>query len=182
MQESLRTVKYSALDAIKFEKVALKLGGSKRLVFTQMVDYFYRSKKDPTDLSDELLKNTILKGQKEYIGFIRTQEAELLIPIKRDVVRVVESQKTMMGCFNSQVLQYNNEVLKNQNQQGLSLARIQEFIKGISDRVDDKEKLKVKFLSILDTYIRLRDSFGLMTSGKDKEVLIDNTRKQVAKL
>lgn len=102
MQESLRTVKYSASDAIKFEKVALKLGRSKRLVFTQMVDYFYRSKKDPTDLNDELLKNTILKGQKEYIGFIKTQEAELLIPIKRDVARMVESQKTIMGCFNSQ--------------------------------------------------------------------------------
>lgn len=182
MQESLITVKYSASDAIKFEKVALKLGRSKRLVFTQMVDYFYRSKKDPTDLNDELLKNTILKGQKEYIGFIKTQEAELLIPIKRDVVRMVESQKTIMGCFNSQVLQYNNDALKNQNQQVLSLTRIQEFIKGISDKVDEKEKLKVKFLSILDTYIRLRDSFGLMTSGKDKEVLIDNTRKQVARL
>ncbi|WP_342328060.1 BfmA/BtgA family mobilization protein [Pedobacter sp. FW305-3-2-15-E-R2A2] len=182
MQESLRTVKYSASDAIKFEKVALKLCRSKRLVFTQMVDYFYRSKKDPKDLNDELLKNTILKGQKEYFGFIKTQEAELLIPIKRDVARVVDSQKTIMGCFNSQVLQYNNDALKNQNQQVLSLARIQEFIKGISDKVDEKEKLKVKFLSILDTYIRLRDSFGLMTSGKDKEVLIDNTRKQVAKL
>lgn len=182
MQESLRTVKYSASDAIKFEKVALKLGRSKRLIFTQMVDYFYRSKKDPKDLNDELLKNTILKGQKEYIGFIKTQEAELLIPIKRDVARVVESQKTIVSCFNSQVLQYNNEVLKNQNQQMLSLTRIQEFIKGISDRMDEKEKLKVKFLSILDTYIKLRESFGLMTSAKDKEVLIDNTRKQVARL
>jgi hypothetical protein len=74
MQESLRTVKYSVQDDTKFEKIALKLGRSKRQVFSQMIDYFYRSKKDPIDLNDELLKNTMLKGQKEYIGFIKTQE------------------------------------------------------------------------------------------------------------
>ena len=84
MQETLRTVKYSVQDDVKFEKIALKFGRSKRLVFSQMVEYFYRSKKDPTDMNDELLKNTILKGQKEYIGFIKTQETELPIPIKRD--------------------------------------------------------------------------------------------------
>ncbi|RYZ85093.1 MAG: hypothetical protein EOP04_16695, partial [Proteobacteria bacterium] len=104
MQETLRTVKYSVSDDVKFEKIALKLGRSKRLVFSQMLDYFYRSKKDPTDLNDELLKNTILKGQKEYIGFIKTQETELLIPIKRDSARMIEAMKKIIDCFKAQVL------------------------------------------------------------------------------
>lgn len=99
MLEILRTVKYSVQDDVKFEKIALKLGRSKRLVFSQMIDYFYRSKKDPTDLNDELLKNTILKGQKEYIGFIKTQETELLIPIKRDGVRTVETLKKIVDVL-----------------------------------------------------------------------------------
>lgn len=74
MQETLRTVKYSVQDDVKFKEIALKLCRSKRLMLSQMVEYFYRSNKDPTDLNDELLKNTILKGQKEYIGFIKTQD------------------------------------------------------------------------------------------------------------
>src|SRR5690606_5243673 len=59
-------------------------GRPQRLVFAQMVDYFHRSKKDPKDVNDELLKNTLLKQHRDYIGFIRTQESDILIPIKRD--------------------------------------------------------------------------------------------------
>ncbi|WP_138765820.1 BfmA/BtgA family mobilization protein [Pedobacter xixiisoli] len=86
MQETLRTVKYSIADAVKFEKIASKLGRSKRQVLSQMIDYFYRSKKDPKDMNDELLKNTIVKGQKDSIGYIRTQEKDLLIPIKGELL------------------------------------------------------------------------------------------------
>lgn len=179
MQETLRTVKYSVQDDLKFEKIALKLGRSKRLVFSQMLDYFYRSKKDPTDLNDELLKNTILKGQKEYIGFIKTQETELLIPIKRDSARMLEAMKKIIDRFNGQVLKYNDEMLSNQSIQTKRLGTLNEVASNIEMKIITKERLKKNFMLIMDSYIRERERMGMMTSAKEKEELAEQTRKQI---
>jgi len=118
-----------------------------------MLDYFYRSKKDPTDLNDELLKNTILKGQKEYIGFIRTQETELLIPIKRDSARMVEAMKKIIDCFKAQVLKHNDEVLANQMAQSKRTSALSETVSTIEMKIATKERLKRNFMLILDSYI-----------------------------
>ncbi|WP_316800614.1 BfmA/BtgA family mobilization protein [Pedobacter frigidisoli] len=179
MQETLRTVKYSVQDDVKFEKIALKLGRSKRLVFSQMLDYFYRSKKDPTDLNDELLKNTILKGQKEYIGFIKTQETELLIPIKRDSARMIEVMKKIIDSFNGQILKHNDEMLSNQSAQAKRLGTLHEVASNIEMKIITKERLKKNFMLILNSYIRERERMGMMTSGKEKEELAEQTRKQI---
>lgn len=179
MQETLRTVKYSVSDDVKFEKIALKLGRSKRLVFSQMVEYFYRSKKDPTDLNDELLKNTILKGQKEYIGFIKTQETELLIPIKRDSARMIETMKKIIDRFNGQILKNNDEMLSNQSAQAKRLGTLHEVVSNIEMKIITKERLKKNFMLILNSYIRERERMGMMTSGKEKEELAEQTRKQI---
>lgn len=179
MQETLRTVKYSANDDVKFEKIALKLGRSKRLVFSQMLDYFYRSKKDPTDLNDELLKNTILKGQKEYIGFIKTQETELLIPIKRDSARMIEAMKKIIDSFNVQVLNHNGEVLGNQLAQTKRLSTLNETVGTIEIKISTKERLKRNFMLIMDSYISERERMGMMTSSKDRDELADRARKQI---
>lgn len=179
MQEILRTVKYSVQDDLKFEKIALKLGRSKRLLFSQMLDYFYRSKKDPTDLNDELLKNTILKGQKEYIGFIKTQENELLIPIKRDSARMIDAMKKIIDSHNNQVLKHNDELLGNQLAQAKRLSALNETVSNIEMRLSTKERLKKNFMLILNSYIRERERFNMMTSAKEKEELADQTRRQI---
>ena len=179
MQETLRTVKYSVSDDAKFEKIALKLGRSKRLVFSQMLDYFYRSKKDPTDLNDELLKNTILKGQKEYIGFIKTQETELLIPIKRDSARMIEAMKKIIDRFNGQILKHNDEMLSNQLAQAKRLGTLHEVVSNIEMKIITKERLKKNFMLIMNSYIRERERMGMMTSSKEKEELAEQTRKQI---
>ena len=179
MQETLRTVKYSVSDDVKFEKIALKLGRSKRLLFSQMVDYFYRSKKDPIDLNDELLKNTILKGQKEYIGFIKTQETELLIPIKRESAKMLEAMKKIIDSFNSRVLKQNDELLSNQSAQAKKLLTLNDAIGSIEMKISTKERLKKNFMLILNSYIRERDRMGMMTSGKEKEELAEQTRRQI---
>jgi len=179
MQKTFRTVKYSVQDDVKFEKIALKLGRSKRLVFSQMLDYFYRSKKDPTDLNDELLKNTILKGQKEYIGFIKTQETELLIPIKRDSARMIEAMKKIIDRFNGQILKHNDEILSNQSAQAKRLGTLHEVTTNIEMKIITKERLKKNFMLIMNSYIRERERMGMMTSGKEKEELAEQTRKQI---
>ncbi|MFW0715142.1 BfmA/BtgA family mobilization protein [Pedobacter sp. N23S346] len=179
MQETLRTVKYSVSDDVKFEKIALKLGRSKRLVFSQMLDYFYRSKKDPTDLNDELLKNTILKGQKEYIGFIKTQETELLIPIKRDSARMIEAMKKIIDRFNGQILKHNDEMLSKQSAQAKRLGTLHEVVSNIEMKIITKERLKKNFMLIMNSYIRERERMGMMTSGREKEELAEQARKQI---
>ncbi|MNW97865.1 hypothetical protein D3C86_273180 [compost metagenome] len=179
MQETLRTVKYSISDDIKFEKIAVKLGRSKRQLLSQMIDYFYRSKKDPTDLNDELLKNTILKGQKDYIGFIRAQETELLIPIKRDATSIVELLKRIASSFDSQVIKYNEQVLLNQSNQGKGLSSVYQTLGNIEKKIEAKASLKQKSMSILNRYIRDRESLGLMSSAREKEELAKQARKQL---
>lgn len=179
MQETLRTVKYSVSDDVKFEKIALKLGRSKRLVFSQMLDYFYRSKKDPTDLNDELLKNTILKGQKEYIGFIKTQETELLIPIKRDSARMVEAMKKIIDSFKAQVLNHNDEVIGNQLAQAKRLSALNETVSTMEMKISTKERLKRNFMLIMNSYISERERMGMMTSAKDRDELAERARKHI---
>ncbi|WP_316826831.1 BfmA/BtgA family mobilization protein [Pedobacter miscanthi] len=166
-------------DDAKFEKIALKLGRSKRQVFSQMIDYFYRSKKDPIDFNDELLKNTMLKGQKEYIGFIKTQEKELLIPIKRDSVRMVETLKKIVDCFNGQVLKHNDEVIENQLAQAKKLSALNMVVDRMEIKMETKQSLKERCLYILNSYIKERDSFNMMKSSREKEELANLTRKQI---
>ena len=96
---TMRTIKYDMQTAHKMERIALKPGRRQRLVFAQMVDYFHRSKKDPKDVNDELLRNTLLKQHRDYISFIRTQENDLLVPTKRQVDRMTRSQKNIVDFF-----------------------------------------------------------------------------------
>ncbi|MFN0257725.1 BfmA/BtgA family mobilization protein [Pedobacter ureilyticus] len=179
MQETLKTVKYSIRDDIKFGKIAVKLGRSKRQVLSQMIDYFYRSKKDPTDLNDELLKNTILKGQKEYIGFVRTQEADLLIPIKRDATSMVELLKRMAYSFDNQVMKYNEQVLSNQSDQRKGLSSVFETLGYIEKKIEAKALLKQKAMNILNRYIKERENLRLMSSAREKEELANTARKEL---
>lgn len=179
MQETLRTVKYSIADAVKFEKIASKLGRSKRQVLSQMIDYFYRSKKDPKDMNDELLKNTIVKGQKDSIGYIRTQEKELLIPIKGETTLILEILKKIASSFNSQVLKHNDQVLSNQSSHMKGLSSVKETLGYIEKKAETKILLKQKCAMILNRYIKERESLGLMSSAKDKEELAIRARKEL---
>lgn len=179
---NVRSVRYPVTVDQKFEKIALKLGRTKRQVFIQMVDYFYKSKKDPVDLNDELLKNALMKNHKDYIGFIRKQEDMLLIPIKTEMGRVAESQGRIIERFNNQVLKFNTDLLNNQNAQDQRLNAIGIILETMQKRARSKDALKSQFLHILDGYIRSRDAFGMMTSGKEKEELITVTKAQIGLL
>ena len=179
---NIRSVRYPLPVDEKLVKIALKLGRTKRQVFIQMVDYFYKSKKDPLDLNDELLKNALMKNHKDYIGFIRKQEDILLIPIKTEIDRMVASQIKIIDRFNSEVLKHNVDVLNKQNVHDQKLSAIALMMETIQKSLKSKEQLKMQFLHILDSYIKSRDAFGLMTSGKEKEELIAVTKAQVSLL
>jgi hypothetical protein len=179
---NVRSVRYPIMVDQKFEKIALKLGRTKRQVFIQMVDYFYKSKKDPLDLNDELLKNALMKNHQQYIGFIKSQENMLLIPIKTEMDRVSASQGKIIERFNTQILKANTDLLNNQNTQDGKLNAIGIIMDAMQKGVKSKEALKSQFIFILDSYIKSRDAFGMMTSGREKEELISVTKAQVSLL
>jgi hypothetical protein len=179
---NVRSVRYPMAVDQKFEKIALKLGRTKRQVFIQMVDYFYKSKKDPLDLNDELLKNALMKNHKDYIGFIRKQEDMLLIPIKTEMDRMIASQGQLIERFNTQVLKANVDLLNNQNAQVSKLTEMDKLMEVVSKNQKSKEQLKAQFLFILDNYIKSRDAFGMMTSAREKDELISVTKSQISLL
>jgi hypothetical protein len=179
---NIKSVRYPEVTDQKFEKIALKLGRTKRQVFIQMVDYFYRSKKDPADLNDELLKNTLLKNHQQYIGFIKTQENMLLVPMKSLLERIGESQRQVIARFNTDVLQHNVAVLNNQQALAQMSGEVARLMEVILEGQKSKGELKAQFLTILEGYIRLREAFTMMTSGREKEELVASVKEQVKQL
>jgi hypothetical protein len=183
--ETLRNIKYNTQTALKMDKIAQKLGRPNRLVFAQMVDYFFRSKKDPLDINDELLKNTLLKQHKDYIGFIRTQENDLLIPIKREVDRMTGNQQDINNLLkelekkNVALASGQNELLSAGKNYSSKLSNTDEVLKSILVKLSTGEQLKKQFHYILGTYIKSRDAFSMITSVKEKEELIRITRNQI---
>jgi hypothetical protein len=176
---NVKSVRYPEVTDQKFEKIALKLGRTKRQVFIQMIDYFYKSKKDPMDLNDELLKNTLMKNHQQYVGFIKTQENMLLVPMKTLMDKIGESQRQIIERFNTEVLTHNVDVLNNQHALASMFGEIGRLMEAILQSQKNKEILKAQFISILEVYIKSREAFTMMTSGREKEELIAVTKEQV---
>jgi hypothetical protein len=161
-----KTLRFSNEVDEKLSKVAQRSGRGKQQFFEQMVEYFYRTKKDPLDSTDELLQRTINKNHQNLTGFIKTQEKELLIPMRVEIDRMIGSQKKILDCFNTQILQHNQQSDRQQT----------DILKQINQLLQSKEQLKTKFLYLLENYAR---QMGTTTSGKDKEELLRKAQAQV---
>lgn len=179
--ESVKTVKFSKTTDEKFVTISRALGRSKRELFSQMVDYFYKNKKDPTDLNDDILKNTLSRSHKTYIGFIKNQEDLLLIPMKQAMDKMIANQKDIVRFFNEQVLGANKTMLKHQLSQQDKFSESEKLMKTIQMQLDNKAVLKVKMLQIINGYIKAREDLGSFKS-KEKEELAEQVRKQIEHL
>ena len=123
-----------------------------------------------------------MKNHQQYIGFIKMQEQMLLIPIKTLIEKLSESQRQIIDRFNTAVLDHNVDVLNNQQALAAMMGEIARLMETILNTQTDKETLKAKFLSILETYIKTREAFTIMTATREKEELIAATKKQVTLL
>jgi hypothetical protein len=177
-----KSVRFPVAVHAKLLTIAEKLGRSQAEVFVQMVEYFHRTAKDPADIGDELLKKTLVKNHDIYIRFIRAQEEKILIPVKTEVDRMIQSQIKILDCFNGQVLKANKDLLYNQQAQIEKLTETDKVLKTIVEKQETKESLKLKFLYILNSYNKARENFGFATSAKEKEDLLLMTRQQITKL
>jgi hypothetical protein len=170
-----KSVRFTEETNLTFTGLAQKLGRDKRVVFRQMVEYFHRAKKDPADINDEALKNTLVKNHDTYIRFIRAQEEKILIPVKTEVDRMVASQIKIIDAFNNQVLKANKDLLAGQTQNATETERL---LKTLTEKLNTKESLKLKFLYILNYYSKA----VLAALPKDREALLQETRQHISKL
>ncbi|MDR6941353.1 BfmA/BtgA family mobilization protein [Mucilaginibacter pocheonensis] len=168
---NVKTIRFPVTIDEKLCKLVKKFSRGKLQLFGQMVEYFHKTGKDPADINDEVLKNTLVKNHDTYIRFIRAQEEKMLIPVKTEVDRMVASQVKIIDSFNSQVLKANRDLLAGQRE-------TDRLLKLIAEKLDDKESLKLKFLYILNYYSKASQN----AAPRDKEAFLQEARQHVSKL
>jgi hypothetical protein len=207
-----KSVRFGSDTNLKFSKLAEKLGRSKQELFGQMVDYFYKSKKDPADLNDELLKKELGQGINRIISFIKTQEKEALTPImadQRELTRALAGlHRQVSGLFGydeqgyiegfyakTQDLRHREAKLLGeqqdklyQHQQAMAeklqklLTETQTYQSGAKSHHEGKTALKAKFRALLDSYIQQREALNTLTQGRAVKDLQESARSQVENL
>jgi hypothetical protein len=210
--KATKSVRFNPDTDLKFSKLSEKLGRSKQELFGQMVDYFYKSKKDPGDLNDELLKKELGQGINRIISFIKTQEKEALTPMMVDQRELQRSLSFLIqqidGFFNVDKDNYihgfyldsqnerekeNAGLLKKQEdlekQQRLMAQELQKLLletqtyqNGVKAHREGKNALKAKFRAILDSYIQQREALNTLTQGRAVKDLQEHSRSQVDSL
>lgn len=207
-----KSVRFGRDTDLKFSKLSEKLGRSKQELFGQMVDYFYKSQKDPGDLNDEMLKKELGQGINRIISFIKTQEKEALTPIMADQREVQRSLSFLIKQFDAffnfdaenyihgfyldsqgerqtetqNVLTQHKELHKHQQTMAAELQKLLSETRSYQNEVrthrEGKSALKVKFRAILDNYIQQRDALNTLTQGRAVKDLQEHTRSQVDNL
>jgi predicted DNA-binding protein len=176
-----KSVRYPLDTDEKLEKLAAKLGRPKRLVVIQMVDYFYKSKKDPLDLNDELLKKELVNGNNKIIRFIRRQESDFLLPTfttgETQTIIVKEHTKYLKAMFSRL-----NEEAKKAEQVSSRIGLLEKAIGRTQNHLEDKVQLKSRFKKILEYYISQRESLGWPASAVKKEELQVHVRESLENL
>jgi predicted transcriptional regulator len=173
-----KTIRFSEAVNDKLCKLAEKFGREKLLFFSQMVDYFHKTGKDPADINDEVLKKTLLKNHDTYIRFIRAQEDNLLLPMKENVDRLITNQREIVRYFNEQVISANKAILQGQDAQAGKFGETEKILQAIHSRMESKEDLKRRFMHILNQYSKSREN----TPAKEKEALLQAAQQQIIKL
>ena len=156
-----------------------KCGLTRIEFFVAMVDYFYKSKKDPRDLNDELLKKELVKRSDNIISFIRTQESDLLIPIKKDGERQLKVQSKLLDVFNNELLPHAKRQEAFNKEEVKVLNEIWQHLMVGKQATVDREKLKKHFSEILEKYIAARDQMGMMTKQAEKDSLAEQARMEL---
>lgn len=163
----------------QLQKLSEKLGRNKNLLFVQMVEYFYRSGKDPLDISEELLRKALSRNHDAYTSFIKSQEKVLLIPMRIEMERMIKNQEQIVSFFNDQVLKANQSLIENQDIQMKGINESVALLKVLYEDREIKRMLQQKFLIILDTYINNRESLGSFKT-KERDELAELARNQIA--
>lgn len=204
-----KSVRFGGDTDLKFSKLSEKLGRSKQELFGQMVDYFYKSQKDPGDLNDELLKKELGQGINRIISFIKTQERDTLTPMladqregQRDLTNLarqlhhffnVDATSTARGYFISWEFAQRREAEKLAKERAeleierkkmaatLSqlLSETQSYRNEVQTQAKTEKGLKARFRAILDHYILQRETLNAITQSRLIRELQEHSREQL---
>jgi len=206
-----KSVRFSSETDRKFTALAAKTGRSKQELFALMVDYFYKSKKDPADLNDEMLKKEISQGINRIIAFMKTQEKDALAPLlagsmatEKELAKASEWRNYILALLTEALRtdgkhtgkkldmikgnywQAIEELRKEQTATHRSVLEAhsdtQRVLREISSQRTDTEVLKAKFGDILAHYITQRDALNSLTQGKQIRELQNNVITQLQNL
>src|SRR5690606_37779993 len=118
--------------------------------------YFYKSKKDPSDLNDEVLKKEIANGIARIISFIRVQDKDFLLPLITEtngLTDITKKHHVILDAIAKQLVklaEQSDATIKN-------TVIIHKQVANLESRIEDKEALKQKFSGLLEHYIKHRD-------------------------
>lgn len=175
------SIRYPKETDGKMEKLATTLNRSKKELFCQMTDYFYRSKKDPADHGDEMLKRELSSGISRILSFIRQQEKDFLLPLLTDM----GNSKTVSSRQMEILEGIGRHLLAESEKTAVLTKRSEQLISGIKhllSKQKEKEVLKEQFSQLLDYYINQREEMGWTTAGTKKEELIAHVRQSLKNL
>jgi hypothetical protein len=179
---NIKTIRFPVTADSKLQKMAEKCGLTKIDFFIAMVDYFYKSKKDPRDLNDELLKKELVKRTDRIIAFIKTTEDDLLKPLITSSSKIYTVQQKIVDYFNQNIIKHNKDQKEEHQGQQIVLASMHRSIQNIEKAQLGKAELKIKFSQILENYIKAREALGMMSKQADKDTLNQNVRQQLQNL
>ncbi len=173
-----KSIRFPVVAHNKLLKLSEKFKRNQSQLFVQMVEYFYRSGKDPLDIGEEQLRKALSRNHDTYTSFIKSQEKVLLIPMRVEMERMIRNQEQIVSFFNEQVLKANKSLLENQHLHLKEVTESATMIKILYKDRENKKILQQKFLNILDAYIKTRENLGSFKT-REKEELAELSRKQV---
>lgn len=182
--ENTKSVRFPEAVDERLTLLARKLGRTKREVVMQMVDYFYKSKKDPADLNDEVLKKELssgISGISRILSFIRKQEGDMLVPMysaMEELMAIAKAQSPLLrniGKGQSEATIMGRETIG-------YLKLVDGTLKKILGNMRERETLKSRFRQVLDYYITQRETLGWPVSAAKKEELAGRARQSLDNL
>jgi hypothetical protein len=180
-ERDTNSIRYPKETDDKMEKLVKTLNRSKKELFCQMADYFYRSKKDPADPGDEMLKRELSSGISRILSFIRQQEKDFLLPLFTDAGNLKTISSRQMEILEG----IGRHLLAESEKTAVLAKRSEQLINGIKhllSKQKEKELLKEQFSQLLDYYIAQREEMGWTTAGTKKEELIAHVKQSLKNL
>lgn len=180
-EKQTNSIRYPKETDDKMQKLSNHLRRSKKELFCQMVDYFYRSKKDPADPGDEMLKRELSSGISRILSFIRQQEKDFLLPLFSDTANLKTISSRQMEILEG----IGRHLLAESEKITVLASRSEQFMNGIKHLISkqkEKELLKEQFSQLLGYYIAQREEMGWTKSVVKKEELIAHIKQSIKSL
>ncbi|MFZ4263808.1 BfmA/BtgA family mobilization protein [Sphingobacterium sp. HJSM2_6] len=173
-----KSIRFPQKSDDQLSALVLKFGRSKKLFLVQMIDYFYRSKKDPADSGDEILKRELSFGINRILSFIKQQEKDLLIP----VMNLNTENFRLLNVFHEK-LHGQDQLLTDQRQRIENILQEVNYIsKGISKNKTDKAILISNIIMLFDRFLKVRDAIGWSLNSAKKDELYKKLISDIHKL